>query len=118
LPGEYVRENVQLAYAATVDRARALVVDTAHPVVEPVIDQLALHVAATRGRTRTTFYLTDARPQLESETAKGTRARQLLRDALAGGHRHLEQPGAAVRAWPDGRERVERGDRSVRFRAG
>jgi hypothetical protein len=118
LPGEYVRENVQLAYAATVDRARALVVDTAHPVVEPVIDQHALQVAATRGRTRTTFYLTDARPRLESEAAKGTQARQLLRDALGRGHGHLEQPGAAVHLWPDSRERVERVDRAVHFRAG
>lgn len=56
LPGWYVEEQVELAYASTVARSQGMTVDTAHPLLTPSMDRNALYVAATRAAEATTLY--------------------------------------------------------------
>ncbi|HEV8115568.1 MAG TPA: AAA family ATPase, partial [Acidimicrobiales bacterium] len=50
LPGSYVAEHVQLAYASTVHAAQSRTVDTAHAVMSARTGRDSLYVALTRGR--------------------------------------------------------------------
>ncbi|MFG1995215.1 MobF family relaxase [Actinoplanes sp. NPDC048988] len=50
LPGEYVAEHVQLAYAATVDSAQGRTVDAARAIIDQATTRARLYVMATRGR--------------------------------------------------------------------
>ncbi|CED91280.1 MobF family relaxase [Actinomyces succiniciruminis] len=54
LPAQYVREQVELAYATTIHRAQGRTVDDAHLVVDPSsgIGREGLYVGLTRGRHR------------------------------------------------------------------
>ncbi len=47
LPAEYVREQVELAYASTVHRTQGATVDTTHALVDDSTTREALYVAAT-----------------------------------------------------------------------
>ena len=56
-PGAYVRDQVQLLYAATTHRAQGTTVDTAHPLITEGMTREALYVLATRARERTVLYV-------------------------------------------------------------
>jgi conjugative relaxase-like TrwC/TraI family protein len=56
LPGWYVEEQVELAYASTIARSQGMTVDTAHPLLTPGMDRSGLYVAATRAAETTTLY--------------------------------------------------------------
>jgi hypothetical protein len=57
LPAAYVRDQIQLLYAATAHRAQGTTVDTAHPLITPGMTREALYVLATRARERTVLYV-------------------------------------------------------------
>ena len=58
LPAKYVREEVELGYAATVHRAQGASVDTAHALVDPEVSSRELfYVAMTRGKYRNHAYV-------------------------------------------------------------
>lgn len=58
LPARYVREEVELGYAATVHRAQGASVDTAHALVDPETSSRELfYVAMTRGKHRNHAYV-------------------------------------------------------------
>jgi conjugative relaxase-like TrwC/TraI family protein len=57
LPAAYVREHVQLGYAATVHAAQGLTVDAGHVVTDGTLDAAALYVALTRGRLYNTAHV-------------------------------------------------------------
>ena len=57
LPGDYVREHVELAYATTVHGAQGETVDHAHFVVGETTGAAATYVAMTRGRHTNTAHL-------------------------------------------------------------
>src|SRR5690606_14610640 len=58
LPSEYVREHVQLAYAATVHPSLGMTVVTSHPLLDAHrTDRQARYTAATRGRQTNRIYL-------------------------------------------------------------
>ncbi|MGQ0631521.1 MAG: MobF family relaxase [Sporichthyaceae bacterium] len=57
LPGDYVRQNVELGYAATVHRAQGMTVDHSHVLVHAGMSRQQLYVAMTRGRTANHAYV-------------------------------------------------------------
>jgi len=57
LPGWYVAQHVELAYATTAHRAQGDTVDTAHAVVRPEMCRELLYVAMTRARHANTAYV-------------------------------------------------------------
>jgi conjugative relaxase-like TrwC/TraI family protein len=57
LPARYVREHVELGYAATAHRAQGRTTDTAHVLISPTTTREVLYVAATRGRRRNSIYV-------------------------------------------------------------
>ncbi len=57
LPGDYVREHVELAYATTVHGAQGETVDHAHFVLGETTGAAATYVAMTRGRCTNTAHL-------------------------------------------------------------
>ena len=50
LPADYVHDNVQLGYAATVHRAQGSTVDCTRAVIDHHVDRAGLYVALTRGK--------------------------------------------------------------------
>jgi len=86
LPPHYVHEHLQLAYAVSTERARAIVVDTAHPVLGPRTSRQSVHLAVTRARAGTTFYLTDDEPTAASTRPQRERARRLLTEIVTQTH--------------------------------
>ncbi|GAB2731687.1 MobF family relaxase [Nocardioides pakistanensis] len=60
LPAEYVREHVQLGYAATVHAAQGQTTDTCHTVVSGEESRQLLYVALSRGRSANHLYLATA----------------------------------------------------------
>ena len=64
---EYVRDHVELAYAATAHRVQGGTVDTAHALVSATTTREVLYVSGTRGRSSNTFYVdTDYHNDLET----------------------------------------------------
>ena len=57
LPGDYVSEHIELAYATTAHRAQGKTVDTAHALVSPTTTREVLYVSGTRGSESNTFYV-------------------------------------------------------------
>lgn len=57
LPSAYVRENVQLGYASTINRAQGSTVDTTHTVVDAATDRASAYVALSRGRESNRLYV-------------------------------------------------------------
>ena len=61
VPADYVREHVELGYAATVHRAQGMTVEHGHVLVTPPMTRQSLYVAMTRGRAANHAYVaTDA----------------------------------------------------------
>ena len=87
LPADYVRQNVELAYATTVHGAQGETVDQAHLLIGEGTGAAAAYVGMTRGRTRNTAHLVaetveDARAQwitCSAETAPISGLVMLLR---------------------------------------
>ncbi|OBA50218.1 MobF family relaxase [Kocuria sp. ICS0012] len=57
LPAAYVAENVELGYAATINRAQGATVDTAHTVLDASTDRAGAYVGATRGQFGNHLYV-------------------------------------------------------------
>lgn len=89
LPADYVREHVQLGYAATVHRAQGVTVDVTRAIIGAEADRRGLYVALTRGKRQNHLYVpTDMDIDLEAE----------------GGHLHM----AGDRSAPTAREILRR----------
>ncbi|GAA1475046.1 hypothetical protein GCM10009604_24910 [Corynebacterium aurimucosum] len=56
LPADYVHDNVQLGYAATVHRAQGSTVDCTRAVIDYHVDRAGLYVALTRGKIANHIY--------------------------------------------------------------
>ncbi|TIH28449.1 MobF family relaxase [Subtercola vilae] len=57
LPAEYVSTDVELGYAATINRVQGMTVDTSHILIDPeATAREQLYVAATRGRESNRMY--------------------------------------------------------------
>jgi conjugative relaxase-like TrwC/TraI family protein len=82
LPAVYVRDHVELAYAATAHRAQGRTVDTAHAMVSPTSTREVLYVSATRGKEANCLYVDthyDPDPQTShGEVVEPMTARQVL----------------------------------------
>jgi conjugative relaxase-like TrwC/TraI family protein len=95
LPALYVREHVELGYAATAHRAQGRTTDTAHAMISPTTTREVLYVAATRGRRSNSIYV-DARYDPDPQTGHdGAIPPQSAHQVLAG---VLRNEGADVAA--------------------
>ena len=86
LPHDYVRQHVDLGYAATTYRAQGRSVDTAHALIDHTTTRETLYVAATRGRHSNTIYLdtcTDPEPETSHQPAASGDVDEVLRAVLA-----------------------------------
>jgi conjugative relaxase-like TrwC/TraI family protein len=86
LPADYVRQHVELAYAATAHRAQGRTVDTAHAMVGATTTREVLYVSATRGREANLLYVDtryDPDPQTSHDEVTATAtAREVLSGVL------------------------------------
>jgi conjugative relaxase-like TrwC/TraI family protein len=95
LPAHYVREHVELAYAATAHRAQGRTVDTAHALVSPTTTREVVYVSGTRGREGNWLYVdTHYDPDPETSHDQATEP-DSAREVLAG---VLRNEGADVAA--------------------
>ncbi len=83
LPAAYVREHVELGYAATAHRAQGRTVDTAHAMVSATTTREVLYVAATRGRDSNRLYV-DTYYDPDHDTAHGPVRPRSAEDVLTG----------------------------------
>ncbi|MFC8042835.1 MobF family relaxase [Nocardia sp. NPDC057353] len=60
LPGEYVREHLNLGYATTIDSAQGITTDTCHVALSGRESRQQLYVAMTRGRHANHAYIATA----------------------------------------------------------
>ena len=60
LPADYVREHVELGYAATVHAAQGITAERCHTVATGQESRQLFYVAMTRGRTANHVYLVTA----------------------------------------------------------
>jgi conjugative relaxase-like TrwC/TraI family protein len=86
LPADYVREHIELDYAATAYRAQGRTVDTVHAMVTPTTTREVLYVSATRGRDANHLYV-DTRYDQEpltshDEVTEPVSAREVLTAVL------------------------------------
>jgi len=94
LPAGYVREHVELGYAATIHRAQGVTVAHSHVIAAPGMTREALYVAMTRGTTSNHAYLPadGSDPHCETTTNTSTGevgARELFAAILATSGREL-----------------------------
>ncbi|MET7403568.1 MobF family relaxase [Dactylosporangium sp. NPDC005572] len=83
LPTDYVREHVQLGYAATVDSAQGRTVDTARALIRDSVTRARLYVMTTRGRLANQLYvLTNPEPPEPHPTQPPISGTALLADIL------------------------------------
>jgi conjugative relaxase-like TrwC/TraI family protein len=86
LPADYVRQHVELAYAATAHRAQGRTVDTTHAMVSATTTREVLYVSATRGREANRLYVDtryDPDPQTShDEITETSTAREVLSGVL------------------------------------
>jgi conjugative relaxase-like TrwC/TraI family protein len=84
LPAAYVAEHVEHGWATTIDGAQGATTDIAILLARPGIDREHLYVGLTRGRHENHAYLAPAIDDDHAHpTTSDTRARQMLRAALA-----------------------------------
>jgi hypothetical protein len=83
LPGAYVEEHVQLAYAGNVHVAEGRTVERTHLVASEATGREAFYVAMSRGRQRNTAYLVHERTRISDPSPK-VRAAPDIRDPAAG----------------------------------
>jgi conjugative relaxase-like TrwC/TraI family protein len=93
LPAGYVREHVELGYAATIHRAQGVTVAHAHVIAAPGTTREALYVAMTRGTTSNHAYLpadtADPLCGAATSTTAGAGATELFASILAASGREL-----------------------------
>lgn len=95
LPAGYVREHVELGYAATAHRAQGRTTDTAHAMITPTTTREVLYVTATRGRRGNWIYV-DTRYDPDPQTGHdGATPPQTMQEVLAG---VLRNEGADIAA--------------------
>jgi conjugative relaxase-like TrwC/TraI family protein len=82
LPGEYVREHVELGYATTAHRAQGRTVDTAHALISATTTREVAYVAATRGRDANHLYI-DTTHDPDHDTSHGPIHQQPATQVLA-----------------------------------
>ncbi|MBA2495826.1 MAG: ATP-binding domain-containing protein, partial [Acidimicrobiia bacterium] len=83
LPGDYVSDNVTLAYAVTVHKAQGLTVDRAVLIADETTTAEALYVAMTRGRhSNTALVITDPDNLDHHSPVEARTAREVLTGAL------------------------------------
>ncbi|MFC5136781.1 MobF family relaxase [Actinomycetospora rhizophila] len=82
LPGDYVANDVSLAYAGTVHATQGLNVDTGHLVVTPGTSRAATYVGSTRGRESNTLHVTTTTGPADPADGSAT-SHSLHRDPLA-----------------------------------
>ncbi len=73
LPGDYVREDVALAYAVTIHKAQGLTVDSAIVLVDERTTAEGLYVGMTRGRAHNVALAVCDEPETEHARAGPTR---------------------------------------------
>ncbi|WP_187368405.1 MobF family relaxase [Ruania zhangjianzhongii] len=84
LPGNYVAEHVELAYAATTYRAQGSTVDRAHAVITESTTREALYVNATRGRHSNRLWVSTRNSEDHTTpTDQNPTAREILERVLA-----------------------------------
>jgi conjugative relaxase-like TrwC/TraI family protein len=88
LPGDYIEQHAELAYAGNVHVAQSRTVDTAHLVVDETAWRELLYVGMSRGRQRNTAYVVTERVRAADISAEPRPAPS------------LEDPGAAGDAPP------------------
>ncbi len=79
LPADYLRDHVELGYAATIHRAQGLTVDTAHTIIDAGMARQSFYVAMTRGRLANHAYSPNDQPH----EASGPPHRSVLAAVLA-----------------------------------
>lgn len=57
LPGDYVRDDVELGYASTTHRVQGMTVDTAHYLLDGGTTREQMYTGSTRGRTSNRMYV-------------------------------------------------------------
>ena len=72
LPEEYVRQHLHLGYAATIDSAQGITVDTCHVAMSGRESRQQFYVAMTRGRLANHAYLTTALAGAEGDIYTAT----------------------------------------------
>lgn len=88
LPGDYVAEHVELAYAITAHRAQGITLDTAHCVVHSTaMTRETFYVSMSRGSARNTCYVATDQPHLEDHQKREGTLTAL--DVLTGVLRHV-----------------------------
>ncbi len=86
LPAEYVRDHVELGYAATVHRAQGMTVDHAHTIAAAAMTRQSFYVAMTRGRDANHAYVATDTMDTTCPSPTGAEAptgRDVLRQVLA-----------------------------------
>jgi ATP-dependent exoDNAse (exonuclease V) alpha subunit len=83
LPGDYVRDHVELGYASTAHRAQGRTVDTAHAYIAHSGTRESLYVMATRGRDSNRLYV-DTTCDSDASTDHGATADLDPLDVLRG----------------------------------
>ncbi len=86
LPADYVREHVELGYAATIHRAQGMTVDRAHVLAGPGMTRQGFYVAMTRGRDANHTYVALDAPDRscpDSGMPPEPTGRQILEQILA-----------------------------------
>ena len=79
LPGTYVEESVELAYATTAHRAQGATVDTAHLLVTDHLTRALMYVGMTRGRDTNNAYVTTHQASSDQHE---TNPEQTMQDVL------------------------------------
>lgn len=104
LPGSYVAEHVQLAYATTAHRSQGRTVDTAHTLVDSSAARESFYVAMTRGKQSNKAYVLIDPPESLEGIADATPERS-WREVLEG---VISQRGGDLSAHETVTEEAER----------
>jgi conjugative relaxase-like TrwC/TraI family protein len=95
LPADYVGKDVELGYAATINRVQGMTVDRSHILIDPEANtREQLYVAATRGRESNRMYVV-VEDIIEADGHAPDHARSSI---LQGLHRVLGRQGAELSA--------------------
>ncbi|SFT82430.1 DNA primase, catalytic core [Geodermatophilus amargosae] len=112
LPAAYVRQSVQLGYAATVHGAQGVTADTCHTVLTGTESRQLLYVALSRGRTANHLYLATVGdgdphsivapaavfPPTATDLLIGMLGRDGAQSSAAGARRSLADPAVQLHA--------------------
>lgn len=84
LPGEYLTEHAELAYAGTTETTQGATIDRSRGLINERANRPDVYIPLTRGRQSNVAYVvTDADPRSEFDRPAPLDGRQILTDALA-----------------------------------